>query len=105
MLIRRRNPQITTHFPYTTLFRSRRGAERRVGQVTPALAKAAREAGRRHDAAALVDRPPLRGGLSLCLLLSMRVEHRSEEHTSELQSRRQLVCRLLPENKKRSIEQ
>src|SRR5690349_22304292 len=31
---------------------------------------------------------------------TMRVRHRSEEHTSELQSRRDLVCRLLLEKKK-----
>src|SRR5690606_40440411 len=33
--------------------------------------------------------------------LSFRIEHRSEEHTSELQSREKIVCRLLLEKKKR----
>src|SRR5438874_5479562 len=66
-----RRPPRSTLFPYTTLFRS---VEDLVGNV---LAAAVREQ-RRHQ-----QLPP-----------------RSEEHTSELQSRRDLVCRLLLEKKK-----
>src|SRR2546422_8491354 len=72
-----RRPPRSTLFPYTTLFRSR-GAE---GRAAP------REVGDRDDRL-------LRAG--------SRVLHlRSEEHTSELQSRLHLVCRLLLEKKKK----
>src|SRR2546422_2135119 len=74
-----RRPPRSTLFPYTTLFRSR-PAERRVGP--PGRAARARGA----PAAGV-----LRGGGA-----------RSEEHTSELQSRLHLVCRLLLEKKKTS---
>src|SRR5438874_10603155 len=68
-----RRPPRSTLFPYTTLFRSLRQLRVRVG-----LALLLRE-----------QAPELVG---------LRV--RSEEHTSELQSRRDLVCRLLLEKKK-----
>src|SRR3712207_8015712 len=84
-----RRPPRSTLFPYTTLFRSHRGI------VTSR-------------------RPPVRGRLLLGLdLLGLgrgaacgRVPAlgRSEEHTSELQSRQYLVCRLLLEKKKRNIQ-
>src|SRR2546422_5452766 len=77
-----RRPPRSTLFPYTTLFRSRW----RVTQRTIARA-AARQRALLAAAAALV-RP---GGLLV----------RSEEHTSELQSRLHLVCRLLLEKKKK----
>src|SRR5436309_12675396 len=72
-----RRPPRSTLFPYTTLFRSRREAEGRFGIRAPARAPvfADRES----------HRPP---------------SPRSEEHTSELQSRENLVCRLLLEKKK-----
>src|SRR2546422_3429638 len=73
-----RRPPRSTLFPYTTLFRSRQTGYR-AGQA-------------RHGPHPLHPRraddgPPLRG--------------RSEEHTSELQSRLHLVCRLLLEKKKK----
>src|SRR2546429_5169125 len=82
-----RRPPRSTLFPYTTLFRS-------------------------HDAAPR-QRPPVgqvpHGGLLLCRWPARRPEgalarparRRSEEHTSELQSRLHLVCRLLLEKKKK----
>src|SRR5258705_7028867 len=74
-----RRPPRSTLFPYTTLFRSDRGP-------------AGQPARQGHDAAVL--RPRLDR-------LDLQV-HRSEEHTSELQSLRHLVCRLLlPKKKKR----
>src|SRR3712207_8188384 len=83
-----RRPPRSTLFPYTTLFRSvpERGTRHvpveRVVEVHPALVAQA-EDGDRGDG--LADRPqPVR----------------SEEHTSELQSRQYLVCRLLLEKKK-----
>src|SRR3712207_7456798 len=82
-----RRPPRSTLFPYTTLFRSvprgLRAARLRPGE-DPARPEPgrldARDPGRRRRA---LDRP----------------EGRSEEHTSELQSRQYLVCRLLLEKK------
>src|SRR3712207_8335757 len=81
-----RRPPRSTLFPYTTLFRS---AEARVG------AGRARAAG---DRAAGGGRPRGDGGERSVIAL------RSEEHTSELQSRQYLVCRLLLEKKKNNIK-
>src|SRR3712207_9024584 len=90
-----RRPPRSTLFPYTTLFRSlppvlRRRAEGRV----PARVGADDELGgglARADAAAHVD---LRARSRRPRAVAGR---RSEEHTSELQSRHYLVCRLLLE--------
>src|SRR5436309_7285183 len=87
-----RRPPRSTLFPYTTLFRSRpaRGSgSARGGAACHEGARAAPAAGvGPRDAAVGV-----RGG------------GRSEEHTSELQSRENLVCRLLLEKKKKNIKQ
>src|SRR5207247_6081429 len=96
--ILRRAPPISTPFPYTTLFRSpprRRGASRCGGRR-----RCSRErAGLRQRF--LGNRAACRRGRSS--LRSARPLHRrSEEHTSELQSRVDLVCRLLLEKKNRS---
>src|SRR5437588_1710394 len=74
-----RRPPRSTLFPYTTLFRSSRVFTLRVDGPTRQI-----ESGR-----------PMREGplLTICLV-------RSEEHTSELQSHSDLVCRLLLEKKK-----
>src|SRR5260221_2821903 len=74
-----RRPPRSTLFPYTTLFRSPRctGAGRALWH-RPAAAR----------------RPPCPAG--------PRVAARSEEHTSELQSHSDLVCRLLLEKKKKT---
>src|SRR3712207_7976459 len=90
-----RRPPRSTLFPYTTLFRSR---DPRVLQRGGAflLAENHVEQGRRGarlDQCLAYDRAGLRGQLRV-----PRV--RSEEHTSELQSRQYLVCRLLLEKKK-----
>src|SRR3712207_8051666 len=85
-----RRPPRSTLFPYTTLFRSRH-------RVVPGLrlllgaARGARRPRRRRDP--LPARAPLLRSL------------RSEEHTSELQSRQYLVCRLLLEKKKKTLLQ
>src|SRR3712207_6897923 len=91
-----RRPPRSTLFPYTTLFRSR-GVRRVVGQ------RLQRARGRDvdHGAAASLRhrRKPARGEVDDRL-----DEHaRSEEHTSELQSRQYLVCRLLLEKKKKLV--
>src|SRR3712207_7999995 len=91
-----RRPPRSTLFPYTTLFRSPAAVERvgvgdlgvhqahaAAGQVE--LAEERRRRGHRvHDRAGVVPR--------------------SEEHTSELQSRQYLVCRLLLEKKKKTTQ-
>src|SRR3712207_7725330 len=94
-----RRPPRSTLFPYTTLFRSHLGiddrevhAERQVRQRVaqrdrPVADVVARDAVRHVDQLGLGHDPP----------------DRSEEHTSELQSRQYLVCRLLLEKKKKKI--
>src|SRR3712207_7768286 len=80
-----RRPPRSTLFPYTTLFRSPRRVRGRADPRAPTSRSAAAGSSCRPS------RPhhPLAG-----------VEIRSEEHTSELQSRQYLVCRLLLEKKK-----
>src|SRR5215217_9267314 len=74
-----RRPPRSTLFPYTTLFRSRRLRPRAGSSRGPHRS--------RHRAATTRRRS---------------VPARSEEHTSELQSRQYLVCRLLLEKKKKN---
>src|SRR5437588_5547383 len=80
-----RPPPRSTLFPYTTLFRSA-GAIARNADGTITLAPTAPAQGRQAT-------PGLAGGV----LISN--DDRSEEHTSELQSHSDLVCRLLLEKK------
>src|SRR5437868_10087266 len=85
----RRRPPTSTLFPYTTLFRSR-PRELQLGHHPLHLGLLA--------AQILAARPPR--------LAVRHVDHeprRSEEHTSELQSRFDLVCRLLLEKKKKTM--
>src|SRR3712207_8789910 len=91
-----RRPPRSTLFPYTTLFRSDldRYARRHTGlELLPPAAEHER-------VAALEPDHPLAGQR---VLDQQRVDLllRSEEHTSELQSRQYLVCRLLLEKKKK----
>src|SRR3712207_8861803 len=95
-----RRPPRSTLFPYTTLFRS-------PGQDAPDLARAEREArlAARLDHAhvvAVFDLLSDRGEQWLVMehVDGRNLAQRSEEHTSELQSRQYLVCRLLLEKKK-----
>src|SRR5258707_9416784 len=74
-----RRPPRSTLFPYTTLFRSHPGI------VVP------------------LDSGELPGGKPF-LVMQFVLGVRSEEHTSELQSRQYLVCRLLLEKKKKQID-
>src|SRR2546430_9030963 len=74
-----RRPPRSTLFPYTTLFRSLRNAQPVVAGMGP-----------EHDPAV----PPVR-----CAGRALHRTPRSEEHTSELQSQSNLVCRLLLEKK------
>src|SRR2546427_4274054 len=78
-----RRPPRSTLFPYTTLFRSR-----------------SRAVGRRGFGGARRDRR----GAGEPRTRRRATPNRSEEHTSELQSQSNLVCRLLLEKKKNNIE-
>src|SRR3712207_8661186 len=82
-----RRPPRSTLFPYTTLFRS---------LLPPAMTRV--------DAGTRVNRPA-GAGRPVCSALTIDRSYgrRSEEHTSELQSRQYLVCRLLLEKKKFDI--
>src|SRR5437667_7461021 len=88
-----RRPPTSTLFPYTTLFRSapELGPEHRLGdpggRAVAARAPPASRARVSGGARAATARPP--------------GSPRSEEHTSELQSHHELVCRLLLEKKKK----
>src|SRR3712207_6881976 len=88
-----RRPPRSTLFPYTTLFRSCYLTDRKAmamlsdmeSQPMDATTAAAELAALQHDRERMAE----------------RVVPRSEEHTSELQSRQYLVCRLLLEKKKK----
>src|SRR3712207_7570965 len=93
-----RRPPRSTRFPYTTLFRS---------QLVDVAA---------HALARLLDLPLDARGVRVRVLAAVDLlaarraagaagEARSEEHTSELQSRQYLVCRLLLEKKKNTESQ
>src|SRR2546429_3604621 len=88
-----RRPPRSTLFPYTTLFRSRSVLET-TGSVI---------AHRIYWAQTLLWKLPQ--GFQFCLigLFLIAIFTRSEEHTSELQSRLHLVCRLLLEKKKSTM--
>src|SRR3712207_7717588 len=89
-----RHPPRSTLFPYTTLFRS--------GRARPPAVRT------RHHRPGLMPRRTrldaelVRRGLARSRehAVALIAEGRSEEHTSELQSRQYLVCRLLLEKKK-----
>src|SRR2546426_11365763 len=85
-----RRPPRSTLFPYTTLFRSLGARDHRSGLGLQRPVRADHAAGRRLD--------PLQWGC--CLVAAGPPADRSEEHTSELQSPCNLVCRLLLEKKK-----
>src|SRR2546422_3423882 len=85
-----RRPPRSTLFPYTTLFRSLMPPELREARGEIALA-------REHRLPQLVELDDIRGDLQMH---TNATDGRSEEHTSELQSRLHLVCRLLLEKKK-----
>src|SRR3712207_7252187 len=91
-----RRPPRSTLFPYTTLFRS--AVEETCGAGYLVEGETATLAGQ------LVDRlKDLEAQGDQLLQPPADLVHRSEEHTSELQSRQYLVCRLLLEKKKQNI--
>src|SRR5688572_32733376 len=91
-------PPRSTLFPYTTLFRSGRSrAAWRRGWGASCRHRPRGALGRRQDFLHLGDRYRRE------VLHEQEEPHRSEEHTSELQSQSNLVCRLLLEKKKTKI--
>src|SRR2546430_4117201 len=91
-----RRPPRSTLFPYTTLFRSNSGQEE-VWANSRSRSDASLEC-------AAGERAPNnpRDGLERASLRAAVRVRRSEEHTSELQSQSNLVCRLLLEKKKKN---
>src|SRR5688572_32706578 len=85
-----RRPPRSTLFPYTTLFRSDAQAAQHESRCTQGHAG--------NFAGCLANRSEQ---LSSQTTRGLQVLHRSEEHTSELQSQSNLVCRLLLEKKKK----
>src|SRR5262245_62910643 len=89
-------PPRSTLFPYTTLFRSRAVGEPQLLQLNIPIAEVMPEKAPRKLCRVVI----AVGRNRLVHLLGGAGEARSEEHTSELQSLRHLVCRLLLEKKK-----
>src|SRR2546430_10171714 len=85
-----RRPPRSTLFPYTTLFRSRSWIRLGISTVTAI----------RTTTKGLMIRP--RPPTGFRLTSTSETSRRSEEHTSELQSQSNLVCRLLLEKKKKN---
>src|SRR5256885_10080996 len=92
-----RRPPRSTLFPYTTLFRSEAGST--PAAVNPPSAPPIRPAGIPSPSPGVADRRPTPPNSSEHHRKSAP-DFRSEEHTSELQSPCNLVCRLLLEKKK-----
>src|SRR2546430_7020784 len=85
-----RRPPRSTLFPYTTLFRSREPFSR---------------SARRGDSCLHAAAGPQLHAIPSSRRAQGRAHRRSEEHTSELQSQSNLVCRLLLEKKKKTKQQ
>src|SRR3712207_8143639 len=96
-----RRPPRSTLFPYTTLFRS----------VAPLLSYSLTLSGKDGSDAKPYQEQDIRNALRELEEMEQRmksrysilIQWRSEEHTSELQSRQYLVCRLLLEKKKQNV--
>src|SRR3712207_7781243 len=90
-----RRPPRSTLFPYTTLFRSARTTSRIASHENDAIFREANERIRETAAEHRITTP---------VPFVCECADRSEEHTSELQSRQYLVCRLLLEKKNQARE-
>src|SRR5688572_31351172 len=95
-----RRPPRSTLFPYTTLFRSRRGRTPREQRVrAPGPSPTTRAFGVALAPDRTHGRLPTTMDVRGTSVRRTRIQCRSEEHTSELQSQSNLVCRLLLEKK------
>src|SRR3712207_7406882 len=90
-----RRPPRSTLFPYTTLFRS--SGATTPGALMSRLKRTSGQAPSSPSRRRIGSRPPM-------WAVASSDHGRSEEHTSELQSRQYLVCRLLLEKKKHSSQ-
>src|SRR5260370_26930436 len=95
-----RRPPRSTLFPYPTLFRSRKGQRPKAPRFSPY-----RSTSQPHLEApppSRIDHARIAGDVGRWgrLQVRLRGRSRSEEHTAELQSHLNLVCRLLPEKNK-----
>src|SRR3712207_7026515 len=96
-----RRPPRSTLFPYTTLFRSSYsgssnspiGTKFRIGRPSVLISP--------HEVTTVSSAPSSRAAAAIFRMV-VETPLRSEEHTSELQSRQYLVCRLLLEKKKKN---
>src|SRR2546428_2917563 len=96
-----RRPPRSTLFPSTTLFRS----ELDEARLDHSPANRRDDAAAEHDVPVELLAPQVEEAVTQARFLwELGVAVRSEEHTSELQSRSDLVCRLLLEKKKKNIE-
>src|SRR3989449_8449556 len=94
-----RRPPRSTLFPYTTLFRSQQTARVVASQIADEIRMAGQGVpvhSSKFDTAMVESM-----AVVLPASTNSRIDFRSEEHTSELQSRLHLVCRLLLEKKKK----
>src|SRR5256885_13241715 len=100
-----RRPPRSTLFPYTTLFRSLDGHDRGAKVIARALRDAGMEViytGLRQTPEMIVNASLQEDAHVIGLSILSGAHNRSEEHTSELQSPCNLVCRLLLEKKKKN---
>src|SRR5256885_11047363 len=99
-----RRPPRSTLFPYTTLFRSLGVGELEgllAGQLDPVAARLELDGAGQHELGLHQPRPHRHDGH---VVVGELMGGRSEEHTSELQSPCNLVCRLLLEKKNKNAE-
>src|SRR2546429_5259029 len=98
-----RRPPRSTLFPYTTLFRSRPAAEDSLGIVVNRSNPVENLSFAELRKIFLGEQTHWSNGRRITVVMLEPGKQRSEEHTSELQSRLHLVCRLLLEKKKTTI--
>src|SRR3712207_8543355 len=98
-----RRPPRSTLFPYTTLFRSEVAPSAWVAPGAHVIGSVhlGEESSVWYGAVLRGDTEPIRVGARTNIQDGCVLHARSEEHTSELQSRQYLVCRLLLEKKKK----
>src|SRR3712207_8982940 len=99
-----RRPPRSTLFPYTTLFRSSWPSSAPPASAsTRAISTACRNRASSTDPRSAKRGHSIAGNTALTLFAATKTLVRSEEHTSELQSRQYLVCRLLLEKKQKHL--
>src|SRR5690349_23280296 len=100
-----RRPPRSTLFPYTTLFRSPRSRGKNISGFFAQAGRTLALPNPRRRSAQGAQLEAVHRRHALLQRDRRALQLRSEEHTSELQSRRDLVCRLLLEKKKKKKKQ